>query len=301
MPINSGYSAREIPFYGLPSSKIVSAAPTAHDAMVLAGLDWHVDLEPTYQDMGEGIYRPVPDRFLTVRQDTRQVLGNVGKIYTPFQNADAFSFADELLGFGVEFDAAAAYDNNRKVFLTAKLPNGLTVPDTDDKMDLFLLFKTSHDGSSAITAMITPIRLSCTNMMNLALRSAIGKWTARHTSSVSDRITEATRTLNLVDAYSLEFEATAALLKDIDVNLDGFKSLVEQVTDSPRLQEGMTTTWRTSPTVDRSSGWGALNAIGEYMEHNRGGKGNIDSRFDSNLDGQTANTRNRALQLLVRR
>lgn len=303
--LTSGFSARSIPFYGLPSSKVVSDAPTAHDAMVMAGLDWTVGIQPTYQRIMEGSfhngYRPVPDRFLTVREDTQKVLGTVGKVYTPFQNVDAFSFADGLLGYGVQFDAAAAYDQDRKFFLTAKLPDGLTVPGTDDALDLYLLFKSSHDGSSAITAMVTPIRLSCTNMMNLALKSAVSKWTARHTSSVTEKAEEAIRTLNIVDAYKLEFEATADLLRQTDVNLEGFTALVDLVVDAPRLRTGMVQTWNNSPTVDRRTGWGAINAIGEFMEHERNGKGSPDSRFDSNIDGQTAATRNRALQLLTRR
>lgn len=303
----SGFSARSLPFHSMPKSSIVSDAPTAAEALTLAGLDWHVDIQPAYQlvtnvDSPAGhVFREVPNRFLTVRQDTQKVLGSVGKVYQPFQNLEAFNFADGLLGYGIEYDAAGSYDDDRKIFLTAKLPDGITVDGTDDSLDLYLLFKNSHDGSAAIKAMITPIRLACTNMMNLATRKMVSSWSCRHTSNATERVEEATRTLRIVDAYRTEFSAIATQLRETEMNLDGFTKLVNEVTDAERLRTGMINTFQHSPTVDRTNAWGGLNAIGEFMEWERGGKGSPDSRFDSNIDGQTAATRNRALQLLVRR
>lgn len=298
----NGFSARSVPFYGLPNSKIISDAPTLHDALDLAGLNWDVEIQRIYQNPSDaGTFVEIPNKYLTVRTDTQNPLGVVGNNYTIFQNEEAFSFADELLGFGVQFDAAGSYDNDRKIFLTAKLPDGITVPDTDDSLDLFLLFRSSHDGSGAIQALITPIRLACTNMMNLATRSMVSKWSTRHTRSASDKVQEAARTLNLVDKYRTEFLSISAALRDTDVNLEGFTALIKEVTESERHHTGMLQTWRNSPSVDRSTGWGAVNAIGEYFEWERGGKGTVESRFDSNLDGQTAAVRNRAVQLLTRR
>lgn len=298
----SGFSARQVAFIGLPNSKVVKEAPNVEEAIKLADLDWKVSLEPVYHQKtieGSASYVPVDGKFLTVRQDTQQVLGSVGRNYRTFDNADAFDFANALLGYGVEFDAAGHYDDCKKVFLTAKVPTGITVPGTDDNLDLYLLFKTSHDGSSAIQAQVTPVRLSCTNMMNLATRQAVSKWSARHTAKAGEKIEEAARTLQLVDAYRLEFEQIAAQLLATEVSMEGFEALTEAVTSSERLRTGMVNTWSNSPTVDRRSGWGAVNAIGEYLEHERGGRGNVETRFDSNLDGQTAAIRNRAARLLL--
>jgi phage/plasmid-like protein (TIGR03299 family) len=296
----SGFSARSIPFHSLPSAKVVKDAPTVEDAIKLADLDWAVELEPVYHKQVDETFVPVKDRFLTVRQDTQQVLGSVGKNYRTFQNEDAFDFANELLGMGVEFDAAGHYDDSKKVFLTAKLQNGITVLG-EDKLDLFLLFKTSHDGSSAISAMITPVRLKCTNMMNLASREAVSKWSARHTANAKDKLEQAVETLRLVDAYRVEFAAIAAQLNDVEVSLEGYESLIKQVTPAERLHKGMVNNWNNSPTHGHSTGWDAVNSIGEFLEHERGGRGNVETRFDSNLDGQVAAIRNRAVRLLLAR
>lgn len=297
--MTSGYSGRNKAFYGLPSSKIVSGAPSVEEAIHLAGLDWNVVKQPVYQTKRDGTVIRVPDRYLTVREDTEAVLGHVGKQYDPFQNAQAFEFANSLLGMGVEFDAAGAYDDDKKVFLTAKLPEGITVAG-DDRLDLNLLFRTSHDGSGAINAMITPVRLACTNMMNLATRSLVTKWSARHTRTAGERVDEAARTLRIVDAYREAFGEVAEQLLAVEMELAEFENFVKDVTSAERLQKGMVQNWKDSPTVDRRTGWGAVNAVGEFAEHLRGGRGNADTRFESNIDGQTAALRNRAVQLLVR-
>lgn len=301
MPAISGFSARQIAFHSLPSSKVVSEAPTLEDALRLAELDWSVGIEQATRVNRAGEVEDIPGCFNTVRQDTDQFLGRVKKTWRPFQNAEAFDFADALLGYGVKFDAAGHYLDSRRVFLTAKLPTGITVPGTDDALDLYLLLTTGHDGLSATKALITPVRLACTNMMPLAGREAVSSWSCRHTSKASEKAEEAIRTLNLVDAYRLDFEKIAAQLSQTEVDLTGFGKLVGEIGAPERVQKGMIQTWHTSPSVDGSSGWGAVNAIGEFAEHLRGGRGNPETRFDSNIDGQTAAWRNRATRLLLNR
>lgn len=298
--MTSGYSGRNISFIGLPGSSVVSGAPNVEEAIKLAKLDWNVIKQPCYQTKNDGSTIAVPGMYFTVREDTEQVLGRVGKQYDPFQNAQAFDFANSLLGYGVEFDAAGAYNDDRNVFLTAKLPEGISVLGGEDLLDLYLLFRTTHDGSGAIQAMITPIRLSCTNMMNLANRQLVTKWSARHTKTASDRVDEASRTLRIVDTYRTAFNEVAEQLLAVEMNLEEFENFVKDVTTAERLQKGMVQNWKDSPTVDRRTGWGAVNAVGEFAEHLRGGRGNPETRFESNIDGQTAALRNRAVNLLVR-
>lgn len=298
--MSSGYSGRNVFFHGLPQSSIVSGAPSVDDAIRMAGLDWTVGIEPVYQTKRDGSVIQVDSKYFTVREDTETVLGVVGKQYAPFQNAEAFEFANELLGFGVEFDAAGSWDDSKKIFLTAKLPEGIDVAG-EDKHDLYLLFRSTHDGSGAISAVVTPVRLSCTNMLSMALKGAVSKWSCRHTRTASDRVAEAGRTLRIVDQYKAQFSEVAEQLLAVEMNLAEFENFVKEVTAAERLQKGMVNTWKESPTVTRGNGWGALNAVSEYYEHLRGGRGNAETRFDSLVDGQASTARNRAAQLLLTR
>lgn len=300
--MTSGFSARTLFFHGLPSSKILSSdALSVEDAIRESGLDWNVTLEPVQQLLRDGTYRAVDGKFLTVREDTQKALGTVGNVYRPMQNVDAFTFANELLNYGAVFDAAGAYNNDRDVFLTAKLPESivLDIEGQEDRLDLYLLMKNNHGGTGAITAMVTPLRINCTNQLGSALRQSKSVWTCRHTSSAAEKVEEAGRTLQLVDKYTKEFTETANELVSAQMNLDEFNGFIADLTESPRLQNGMRTNWLTSETHNRSNRWDALNSVTEYVEHQRGGRGTAESRFASNLDGQGYALRNKAMRLLT--
>lgn len=296
--LDGGFSGRSVPWMEVGCT-VVEGAPTATEALQLAGLDWTVGLSPVYQKVGEE-YREAADYFLTVREDNNHVLGSVGKQYAPFQNADAFAFADELLGYGVEFEAAGSWQDGAQVYLTAHLPQGIKVEGEED-LDLYLLLRNSHNGSCAITAMITPIRIRCTNMLNLAARSAVSSIKIRHTRTAADRVAEAATALKLVDAYRLEMEEITKSLQEVEVGIEGFEKLLEELTTSDRVKDSMISVWQESPTVDRKTGWGAINAIGEALEYFPARTTGVESRFASNLDGPIARTRSRAAQLLLRR
>lgn len=297
--IQAGFSGRDLPFYGLPSSKVVSGTRSAEDALKLAGLDWTVGLTESFYRVGDQFVEVEGTRF-TYRQDTNHVFGPVGTQYAPFQNADAFGFADELLGFGVEFDAAVSWHGGAQVALTAKLPNGIRVEGEED-LDLYLLLRNSHNGACAITAMVTPIRISCTNMLNLAAQKAVSSIKIRHTRTAADRISEAMATLRLVDSYTESMQDIAKQLQEVQVGIVEFEELLNEITESNRVKDSMISVWQESPTVDRRTGWGAINAIGEALEYFPARTTGAESRFASNLDGPIARTRNRATELLLRR
>lgn len=296
--MDSGFSARKMFFHGLPQSSLIQDAPSASEALTQAGLDWTVDLRPMQYQNEEGYSIDVPGRFVTVRQDTGTPFAPVGKNYTILQNSDAFNFSDALLGYGAVYEAAGSWNQGANVFLTAKLPEGIKVQGEED-LSLYLLFRNTHDGSGSVTAMITPVRINCTNQLSIATRSAVSQWKHRHTSGVTQKIEEATSMLNLVDVYRTEFEAITAQLQSNAMSLEEFEGFTADLTKSERLQAGMRNNWTNSETHGRSNRWDALNSVTEFVEHERGGRGNPETRFESNLFGQGATLRNRAVRLLT--
>src|SRR5262245_34715463 len=81
---------------------VVSEAQTRAEPIVLAGQDFTVEKWPlqTYGLAGDGsaLVLDVDDQYATVRTDTGAVLGVVSGQYRVFQNREAFSFLDELVG-----------------------------------------------------------------------------------------------------------------------------------------------------------------------------------------------------------
>jgi hypothetical protein len=104
---HSFFSVKEKAWHNL--GQIVEGYPTSKEALQLAGLDYTVEKRPLFtydtenneanEDNADIIIPEilVPDFYATVRRDTDQVLGLVGKDYKIIQNIDAFSFFDSLL------------------------------------------------------------------------------------------------------------------------------------------------------------------------------------------------------------
>jgi len=124
------------------------------------------------------------------------VLGTVSGRYTILQNRDGFELAQQLVNsHGANIVSAGGLFDDRRTFVTLRLPDALAIG--DDPYTLFLTLLNSHDGSTALTAAVTPVRVVCANTARAALKRARYQWSARHTAGLVDRVDEARRTLNL--------------------------------------------------------------------------------------------------------
>jgi len=197
----SFFSVQEKAWHGL--GKIVQQYPTSAEAIKYAGLDYTVEKRPlfTYDtdnhngDPDTDIIIPevkVPNYFATVRTDTEDVLGVVGRDYEIVQNINAFEFFDAIVGGGdgILYETAGALGKGERIFITAKLPDYIRVG-KDDLIEQYLFLTTSHDGFGSITAAFTPVRVVCNNTLNAALRNHSNAIKIRHTASANDRIKQA--------------------------------------------------------------------------------------------------------------
>ena len=57
------------------------------------------------------------------------------------------------------------------------------------------VFMNSHDGTGAIKAAMTPIRVVCQNTLNLALSNAKRSWSANHVGNINGKLDDARYTL----------------------------------------------------------------------------------------------------------
>ena len=133
-------------------------------------LNWNVELE---QVQFPADYRSVSESFMVKRTNPfdggTDVLAVVGDRYKVYQNEELFAFGDNLTDGGAEWESAGSIKNGRQVFGSLVLPNEFTLDaqGANDKVKSYLLVTTSHDGSSAIQALVTPVRVVCQNTLNL--------------------------------------------------------------------------------------------------------------------------------------
>ncbi len=144
----------------------------------------------------------VSNFYATMRTDTEQVLGVVGKEYEVVQNTDAFSFFDNIVdGDGIMYETAGALGKGERIFITAKLPDYIKVG-KDDLIEKYLFLTTSHDGFGSITAAFTPIRIVCNNTLNAAFRNCSNSIKIRHTQNAKERLDEAHKVMGISNRLS---------------------------------------------------------------------------------------------------
>jgi len=213
---HSFFSVKEKAWHGL--GQIVSDYPTSAEALKFAGLDYTVEKRKlfTYDNENQNgnpdtdIIIPeieVPNYFATIRTDSEQVLGVVGKDYEVVQNTDAFAFFDAIVGGeGIQYETAGALGNGERIFITAKLPSYVKVG-SNDLIEQYLFLTTSHDGYGSITAAFTPVRIVCNNTLSAALRNCSNSFKIRHTQNAKERLEEAHKLMGISNRLSHQLES----------------------------------------------------------------------------------------------
>lgn len=271
--VESMFYTREKPWHGLGTK--VCEAPASKDALHFAGLDWKVEQEPIYTE--EGIQ--IAGYQANIRDTDRKVLGVVTDRYKVVQNTEAFSFTDTLLGEGVRYETAGSLQGGRKVWLLAKLPQEYII--AGDRISPYLVFSNTHDGSGAVRVAITPIRVVCSNTLNLALQTAKRSFSMIHTGDIREKMKEARDTLLLADRYmdhlGKEIEKLR-MQKLTDTQAEEYIKLllpseeiesVQQLRNIKRLREDMRRRYFDAPDLQDvgKNAYRLINAVSDFATH----------------------------------
>lgn len=219
--VESLFYVRETPWHG--QGIRVEDAPTSEDAIRLAGLDWTVNQEPIYLSNGTKI----DGNYANVRSSDNKPLGIVGERYKVVQNSDAFAFTDALLGEGVRYETAGSLKDGKVIWLLAKMPESVEI--LGDKVDPYMVFTNTHDGSGAVRVCMTPVRVVCNNTLNAAMRGAKRVWSARHTGSVTDKLDDARETLQFATQYMKATKETFEQLYKTKLNEFTLRRMVDNI------------------------------------------------------------------------
>ena len=213
---------RELPYMNAFGTVDISRATNVYDALTFAGLDWDVQSKFIYDENGN----PYDKYRANVRGTDNQLLGVVTEKYSIVQNKDAFSFVDGLVSEGFKFDKAGSFRNGRSIWVMGSLPEEKIL---GEDIANNVVFVNSHDGSSGIKVMMTPVRLICSNMMNYALRKADRIWATKHTGGIFSKLEEAKYTLGLANEYMEALEEESERLAQISITNDVIDSIFDKL------------------------------------------------------------------------
>lgn len=257
--------------------------------------DWNVRLEEI----------AIPDTFVSDKshyfvtrtnpfdKSQNDVLGVVGERYHTLQNEELFDFADGILDGGGRWETAGSLKGGRVVFGSLALeretvldPNGVS-----DKINTYLLVNTSHDGSVAIQASVTPVRVVCANTLNMAIgggkRNGVKQtFKIRHTQTANGKIQAAREALNIANAYMDEFDVMAKNMIEKEISNDTFNKIMLEAYPMPdKDTKGALKKWQTKTELIENiytgefnhmiagTAWGAFNALTERLDWHRAGRG----------------------------
>jgi len=192
----------------------VHRALTAEEALVEAKLNYKVvSGQLVYNDGNNNVI--IHDKRANYRTDTGQYLGTVGNRYSILQNKDAFSFFDELISRDeAVYHTAGVLNNGSTVWILAKMPEDIIGAD-GEKIKDYILLSNSHNGSSMVQALITPIRVVCNNTLNFAIEGAQNKISIRHSGDITSKVKNAHTLLNIHKKYIDKFQLLTYKLHDV--------------------------------------------------------------------------------------
>ena len=278
------YAGREKPWHGLGVQ--VENTLTSADALVKSGLDWVVESRPVFDGNG----KEIAGYKMNVRSTDESVLGIVTNRYSIVQNHEAFEFTDALIGEGITYETAGSLKGGKQIWLLGKLPEREIV---GDKFEPYICFINTHDGTGAVRACMTPIRVVCNNTLNLALSSAERSWSTPHRGDVMGRLDEALKTLELANTYLDELAIVGDQMAnetmtedDVQKALDIMLPVKEDATDRQKktVQDAkdQIIICMLSPDLINfaKTKWGFVNAVSDYVGH--GEPGRLTANYNEN-------------------
>jgi len=306
------FALRSTPaWHGLGTVFDKDADISTADMLSMARLDnWNVRLEPALIPAG---YNTTGDLNMVVRDNPdgngNDVLAVVGERYNVYQNEQLFEFGDSILDGGAAWESAGSIKGGRQVFGSLVVPKEfiLDPKGANDKTVTYLLVHSSHDGSAAVQAMITPVRVVCQNTLGLAINSNKRRkdgtkqsFKLRHTKTLAANIEVARTALGLTMNYMDEFAKQAQALFETTVTDKQWNDIITTLYPRPEVEKGKKsgalTLWENkidlvndlyfkSPTNENVKGtaWGALNALTERVDYFRASRGNDGAISEANI------------------
>ena len=275
---------RTLPYVNAFGTVDISSSTNVGEALAMAGVDWEVVSNKIFDESGNEI----PGYRANIRQDTGDTLGIVSDRYKIVQNYEAFDFVNELpLEGDFKFESAGIFRGGKSMWIMGSLPE---VNILGDDISNNVVFVNSHDGSSGVKVMMTPIRLICSNMINLATKEADRIWAAKHTSGISHKIDEARYTLSLADKYMEKLEEEANRFTEIKLADSEIEAIIDKMfpvnydVDSSRKINNIIAfknnffACYNEEDIKKFKGnaWGAINAMADLIDHKLPGRNTTD-------------------------
>lgn len=304
--------AGQRPWHGIGID--MGEAKSAVEALTIAGLDWEVEKRPVFADVNNCALQMVriENAFATVRSDTGEALGVVGRYYAAIQNREQAEFVDALADVagsegGAKVEVAGSLFSGRKTFWTVQAGEKFTAAPGDDVLP-YLIVTNSHDGTGGMACYMTTIRVVCNNTLTWSTNTAKNIFKIRHVGDVKDKLDAAAEALGMVKESTEDVFSVFARMRDAEVTPAQVGTTIAKffnIKDEKELSKGpkgkaaaaVVHNYRNGRGATPGNAWGLYNAITEYVDHDGRFKSS-ERRMESVIMGAAADKKSHALTMI---
>lgn len=291
-----GFSVREPMWHGL--GVVLDDYPGRDEAMVLAGHDFDVLEEDIFRRFERTVY---PNQLVTttfpkvagfkglVNSKTGELFHVSKDSYQVVQNGTGWDIADALISEpNVKYETAGTLKGGAVCWVLAYLDEPTNIVGDDSPIYPYACVTWAHDGSGAIQARATAVRVVCWNTLSMSeaeSKRSGRNFTFRHTKNVMSRIEEAREVLTGIREQHSAFVELANELATLPVSDRGIRRFIREFIPEPaaditsdrvkaNIEEARDEVRAilAGPTTDgiANTAWGLVQAGTEYLDHIRG-------------------------------
>lgn len=279
-----------------------------------AGMNWQILESPVHfksDAVGHlGAIHSFPEQKVLYRSDTKAPLSVVSQRYHTVQPRQVLEFYRDLTEVsGYELETAGVLKGGRKFWALARTGQESALKG-NDQVNGYLLLATSCDGTLATTATPTTVRVVCNNTLTVALDGTTRAIKVPHNTRFDPKAVKKQLSIAVSqwDDFMYRMRALAerkvqrhealGFLMNVICETSPTGNLPEVLPNERALrkvQELYERRGRGSQLDSaRGTAWGLLNAVTEYVDHERRARSN-EYRLDSAWFGQGAQIKQRAL------
>ena len=284
-----------------------------------AGMDWQIQESPVHfkaDAIGHlGSIHSFPEQKVLYRSDSKAPLSVVSQRYQVVQPRAVLEFYRDLTErSGYELETAGVLKGGRKLWALARTGQS-TALKGNDVVNGYLLLATSCDGTLATTATPTTIRVVCNNTLTIAVNGASQAIKVPHSTRFDPRAVKQQLgiTVSQWDDFMYRMRTLAARPVKTHEAKDYLRSVLCEVQPGKPERSGLSNERALAKVLSLYEGhgrgaeleaaqgtaWGLLNAITEYVDHERRARSN-EYRMDAAWFGQGAVIKQHALDSALR-
>lgn len=205
----------------------MSINDTITEALAQKHLNFKVDMAENYA-MIDGVFQPT-GMFTPIRSDKSgkdRIIGAhaFSSRFTPIQNADAFSIIQDMAELAdIEFKHMGSWGNGAGVYAQVQIDGTMEIGNTGDTVGKYLSLVNAHDGSRALSVLVTPYRFWCENQISKAIKAAQMAGTIvsiRHDNKSIDKMKELALTMDHARGIFIATETEYRMLADKVITMD---------------------------------------------------------------------------------